>query len=97
MQYALDSDSLPELDASMPADTGGAGSAWDGPPAPLPPLALPGVPEVVAAVAVPQVIRTNSQIILSIPSRYVVLWSKVKKVIQSRVIQSMVIRSIRSG
>jgi hypothetical protein len=68
MDNADDVDPFSDLDTSMPEDTGGAaGSAFDGPPAPLPPLELDDVPMVVAAVAVPQVIRTNSSMILATP------------------------------
>jgi hypothetical protein len=67
MQNAGDPDSFSDLDASMPDTAGGAGSAFDGPPVGLPPLALADVPFAVAAVAVPQAIRTNSPMILPTP------------------------------
>jgi hypothetical protein len=59
MQNAEDPDSFSDLDASMPEDTGGAGSAFDGPPAALP---APAPAAAAAAVADPQAFETMTPI-----------------------------------
>jgi hypothetical protein len=66
MQNAEDPDSFSDLDASMPEDTGGGGSAFDAPPVPLP---LRPAPAAAAAVADPQAFETISPMRIEPPRK----------------------------